>query len=203
MHVPSWTHNSLQLNFNHKHNIRGPHSANKDPPDTTNSTDSNNKNIYIVVPYIRGISETFKNTCNKAGIQVYFKGHNIILTLFVAPKDQGNMCQKSGVIHHYKCSHKDCPEQGIGGSDRAFGDTSREHLRAPSPIHLHSQTTGHQVDLDCFNIIDREAQGATRTIKEAMYIWVNNPSLNRNLGKFNLSHFWDEVIQDTPSLQIM
>ena len=65
----------------------------------------------------------------------------------------------------------DCSEQYIGKSGRTFGDRFREYLRTPpSPIQQHSQSTEHPVDLECFTIIDREAQGATRTIKEAMYI---------------------------------
>ena len=80
------------------------------------------------------------------------------------------MCQKSGTIYHYKCSHTDCPEQYIGESGRTFGDRFKEHLRAPSPMHLHIQTTGHQVDLESFTIIDREPQGDTTMIKEAMSI---------------------------------
>ena len=51
------------------------------------------------------------------------------------------------------------------------------------------------MDLECFTIIDREVQEATRTIKEAMYIQVNDPSLSRNLGKHNLPHLWDEVLR--------
>ena len=33
-----------------------------------------------------------------------------------------------------------------------------------------------------------------RTIKEAIYIRVNNPTLNRNIGKYNLPHIWDKVM---------
>ena len=40
---------------------------------------------------------------------------------------------------------------------------------------------GHQVDLECYTIINIGAQGGTRTIKDAMYIWVNNPSLTQML----------------------
>ena len=43
------------------------------------------------------------------------------------------------------------------GIKQDFGDRFREHFRAPSPIHQHSQSTGHPVDLECFTIIDREA----------------------------------------------
>ena len=33
-----------------------------------------------------------------------------------------------------------------------------------------------------------------RAIKEAIYIRVNNPTLNRNIGKYNLPHTWDKVL---------
>ena len=58
------------------------------------------------------------------------------------------------------------------------------------------------MDLECFTIINREAQGTTRTIKEAMNIQVNDPSLNRKLGKYSLPHLWNEVLQATPLLQL-
>ena len=122
------------------------------------------------MPHIRGLSGKCRSMCNKAGIKVHLKGHNTRRTLLMAPKDKDNMCQKSGIIYHYKCANTDCPEQYKGESGRTFHDRFREHLRAPSPIHPHSWTTGHQVALEYFTIIDREAQGATRTIKEAIYI---------------------------------
>ena len=31
-------------------------------------------------------------------------------------------------------------------------------------------------------------------VKESMYIRVNNPSLNKNIGKYHLPHVWDEVL---------
>ena len=126
--------------------------------------------MFIVVPYTKGHSEKFKKTYNSLGIQVHFKGNNTLHTPLMVTKKKDNMCQKSGVIYQFKCPHTDCPEQYIGESCRTFDDRFREHLRAPSPIHQHSQFTGYPVDLECFPTIDREAQEDTRTIKEAMYI---------------------------------
>ena len=95
MQAPSWALNSCQLKFNNKHNIRDPHTATKDPPSTTNNTNLNNKNMYVVVPYIRGLSEKFMttcnkvgNTCNKVGIKVHFKGNNTVQNLLMALKNK-------------------------------------------------------------------------------------------------------------------
>ena len=39
-------------------------------------------------------------------------------------------------------------------------------------------------------------------LKESIYIRVNNPSLNNNIGKFNLSHIWDRVLLNTKGLTL-
>ena len=76
----------------------------------------------------------------------------------------------------------------------------REHLKQPSPIHAHIQQTGHNITGTSFNIIGREDQGQASTIKESIFIWVNNPTLNQNIGKYNLSHIWDRVLFNTQGL---
>ena len=69
-----------------------------------------------------------------------------------------------------------------------FAERFKEHLNAPSPIHDHSNRSGHDVTIDNFSIVGREDQNLIRTIKEALYIRVNNPSLNKNIGKYHLPH---------------
>ena len=115
----------------------------------------------------------------------------------MASKDKDPKLTKSGIIYRYRCPNVTCTKQYIGESGRSLGDRYREHLKAPLPIHLHTSTTGHPVSPVCFTIIDREVQGFTRNIKEALYIKVNDPSLNRNLGKFLLPQVWDQILKDT------
>ena len=119
----------------------------------------------------------------------------------MAPKDKDNKLQKSGVIYKFKCPHINWPEEYIGESGRTFGERLIEHLRTPSPIHQHSNSTGHPISHECFTIVHRESQAVTGNIKETMYIHVNDPSLSRNLGKYQLPHIWDQVLQDKPALQ--
>ena len=40
-----------------------------------------------------------------------------------------------------------------------------------------------------------------RAIKEVILIRVNDPSLNRNIGKYQLPHIWDEVLVKSPELK--
>ena len=94
-----------------------------------------------------------------------------------------------------------CDEEYIGESARNFAERFKEHLKAPSPIHDHSNTSGHTVTMGNFSKVGREDQNLIRTIKEAIYIRVNNPSLNKNIGKYHLPHIWDEVLLNISELK--
>ena len=118
------------------------------------------------------------------------------------PKDQDHKDKKSGVIYSYQCGDLACDEEYIGETARTLGERYIEHLKQPFPIHAHIQQTGHTTTRKNFNIIGREDQGLARTIKESIYIRVNNPTLNRYIGKYNLNHIWDRVLFKTPGLKI-
>ena len=131
-----------------------------------------------------------------------FKGGTTIKNLLVASKDQDPMKKRSGVIYRYKCNRVECDDEYIGESLRTFGERFKEHLKAPSPIFDHYKTTGRQVSIENFSIVGREEQNLMRAIREALYIRVNNPSLNRNIGKYHLPHIWDEVLFNTSELKL-
>ena len=52
-----------------------------------------------------------------------------------------------------------------------------------------------------FNIVHKEANNHSRTIMEAMFIHMQDPTLNRNLGKYQLPHIWDHLLLASPTLQ--
>ena len=125
---------------------------------------------------------------------MYFKGGTTIKNLLVNPKDKDPMMKKSGVIYSYKCGRVECEDEYIGESSRTFGERFKDHQKTPSPIFDHFTITGHSISVEKFNIVGREDQNLKRAIKEALFIRVNNPSLNRNVGKYHLPHIWDEVL---------
>ena len=51
-------------------------------------------------------------------------------------------------------------------------------------------------------VIGWEDHGTARTNKESIYIRINNPTLNRNVSKFNLHHIWDRIPLNTPGFKI-
>ena len=159
--------------------------------------------VYLYTIFLTsGLSERFKNTCQKYGVQVHFKGGQTIKDLLMNPKDKDPITNKSGVIYRYKCSEFGCEEEYIGESARTFAERFKEHQKSPSPIHDHCNISGHKADINNFSIIGREDQNLTRAIKEALFIRVNDPSLNRNIGKYHLPHIWDEVLHKTTKLKL-
>ena len=78
----------------------------------------------------------------------------------------------------------------------------KEHMKAPSPICDHYNTTGHDISIDNFSIVGREDQNFARSIKEAIFIRVNDLSLNRNMGKYQLPHILDEVLVNSLKLKL-
>ena len=120
----------------------------------------------------------------------------------VAPKDKDHITKRSGIIYRFKCDRLECDEEYIGETSRTFGERFKEHLKAPSPIHDHSNTKGHTTSLETFSIVGREEQNLSRLIKESMITRVNSPSLNKNIGKYHLPHIWDEVLINNKELKL-
>ena len=118
------------------------------------------------------------------------------------PKHQDPKEKKSGVIYSFQCNHLACDEEYTGETARTFGERCKEHLKKPSSIHAHIQQTEHNIKDVSFNIIGIEDHGQARTIKESIFIRVNNPTLNQNIGKYNLSHIWYRVLFNIPGLKL-
>ena len=87
-----------------------------------------------------------------------------------------------------------CDDEYIGETSRTFDERYKEHLKDPSPIHQHSNHTGYPTSHNNFQIIGWKGHSLARNIKESIFISVNNPTLHRNIGKFNLPHIWDRVL---------
>ena len=68
--------------------------------------------------------------------------------------------------------------------------------------HHHSSNTGHLTTQQNFQIIEMEGYALARNIKESIFTMVNHPTLNKDIGKFNLPHIWDRVLLNSPGLTL-
>ena len=105
------------------------------------------------------------------------------MNFIVAPKDKDTIIQKSGVV--YKCVSVECYEEYTGECTIPFRERLEEHLKSPFPIYEHSTITS----VDNFSIVARESQNLTTVIK-AILKRMNDPSLYRNIGKYQYHMFW-------------
>ena len=58
------------------------------------------------------------------------------------------MRKQSNIIYWYRCGRTECDEEYIGESARTFEERFKEHLKAPSPIYEHDNTTGHKTSVE-------------------------------------------------------
>ena len=143
-----------------------------------------------------------KKICGRYGIPTHFKGGCTIRNLLVSPKDKDPMVSQSDAIYWYQCGDLTCDDEYIGETSWNFCERYKEHLKDSSPIHHHNNQTNHPINQNNFKIIGREGHHMFRYIKQSIFIRVNNPTLNNNIGKFNLTRIWDRVLINTPGLTL-
>ena len=119
---------------------------------------------HIVISCTQGLCESIKKISGRYDIQSYFKGSNTIRNLLVSPKDKNPMVNQSGAIYWFQCGDLFCEDEYIGETSRTFGERYKDHLKDPSPIHQHSNHTGHPTSHSSFQIIGREGHSLARNI---------------------------------------
>ena len=122
-------------------------------PHTVNNTQHNNiattnsRNLFLVVPYSKGLSVRFSKTCRSLGMQFTLKGSNTVYILLAAPTVKDSNVQKSGIIYRYKCIQMESEEEYSGewGIGKDLGEQAQ---RTPhSPLPYLSPYPGHQCGL--------------------------------------------------------
>ena len=136
----------------------------------------------VVIPYMKGIAESFKKIYGKYGIQTYFRGNTTIKQILMKPKDKDPKDKKSVVIYSYQCGDIACSEEYIGKTSRTLGRGTGNTLNNPVlSMHTYNkQDTTPQATIS--TSLGGRGRGMVRTIKEAIYLRVNNPTLNTNIG---------------------
>ena len=141
----------------------------------------------MVVIYSKGLNESLKFVCRNMGYNCTFK-KAIPWKASWWLSEIKNPSQRRVVSSIDINDRVECNDEYIAESPRTFGERFKKHLKAPFPMCDHFNIIGHNTSIDNFSIVWREDQNLIRTIKEAIYIRVNYPSLNRNIGKYHMPH---------------
>ena len=158
----------------------------------------------VVMPYVKGTSETLRRIFNKHKVNVCFKPHQTLKQMLVHPKDKTKKSEVCGAIYHVQCAGSDkgsvCNDSYIGETERTLKKRFLEHRRPSSSTsevskHIHVDSPDHSVSLDRVEVLDREASWFERGVKEAIHIRTRRPTLNKDGGRHNLPHIWDPVLK--------
>ncbi len=153
---------------------------------------------FVVMDYIKGLSERIRDIFKRKGVQVYFKSSNTLRRILVSPKDKDPKCNKQDVIYHIPCASDSCNATYIGETCRVLHERIKDHTVNPnSAIRQHHVDTGHPLptpDDSDIKILSVEPNGFKRRVKEAIFIKTNNPYLNQNVGKYNFPPIYDQLL---------
>ena len=167
---PKWTLDKVGKRINRPSREVTDGANNQGTSDAQYTTNEVKTKGHIVIPYTQGLYESIKKICGRYDMQTHFKGGSTITNLLVSPKDKDPMISKSGAIYWFQCSDLTCYDEYIGESSRTYGERFKEHLKDSSPIHHHSNITGHPTSQNNFKIIGREGHGLARNIKESILL---------------------------------
>ena len=117
------------------------------------------------------------------------------------PKDPIPNAQNTDIICHWKCSANNCTAEYIGETNRSLKERVLDHgNQTTSAIRNHHISTKHpKAELKDFAIIDRDSNTLHHQAKEALQIYIKDPSLNRNIDKVRIPSVFKKLLK--PSRQ--
>ena len=97
---------------------------------------------------------------------------------------------------------QDCEANYIGKCKRILSYRIYEHKKnKESSCHQHSCNTGHEIDYDNIEIIDKADTDMKLRIKELLHILKRKPSLNKQLNSQSSYEIKTLIIQAYPQLR--
>ena len=114
---------------------------------------------FVVLPYLEGLSQRLRWSCEGFGIKTIFKPHRTLRQQLVALKQKSDPKDLSGMVSRIPC--KDYNKVYIAELVRAFADRLKEHTfhsrttLKTSAVAEHRALTGHKTEFDNITILDR------------------------------------------------
>ena len=167
------------------------------PPQIRPPPDSQEKKVFPQpLPYLKGLTERLAKTFRKFDAKVYYKPINTIRSQLVHPKDKTPRDKKCAVIYQIDCA--DCEEVYVGETARSLSARVKEHTstrRASlTAVGDHCKKTGHSVTWDNVQVLASENNTSRRKIREAIEIASQKPSLNRDIGAYDLPAIYGALL---------
>ena len=152
----------------------------------------------VVIPYVKGLSESIRRVFKSYEVPMYFKPANTLRQLLVRPKDKVEKDKIVGPVYHIACA--ECEASCIGETERSLRARFQEHRRPSSTTsevsrHIHVDQPDHSIDIEKTRILAVEPRWFEHGVKETIYIRNNSPTLNREAGRYLLPHVWNNLLK--------
>ena len=142
------------------------------------------------IPYVRGASERIGAILREVGIETAMRPVRTLRSLLVRKRPVKP--KMLGSVYLLKCS--DCHWKYVGETGREVEERRKEHRRAwreldvsRSEVARHAAETGHRIDFEGLEVVEREANWRRRVVKEAMWTKKANSS---NKVKHDIGNLW-------------
>ena len=150
----------------------------------------------VVLPYMRGTSESLRRVFEKAGVRTFFKPIGTLRQSLVSPKDPIELTERSGAVYYIPC--QDCASSYIGESQRPLRERLAEHRRPShvnSPVVTHTMNTGHNISWNHVKILDSDSNWFARGVRESIQINIHGSNLNRDKGRHHLPGVYTHLLK--------
>ena len=128
-----------------------------------------NRRNFVVLPYIKGITEPLTRILKEHDIQVTSKPVKTLQQHFPIPKFRPAEDDQCNVIYKIPCAS--CPWNYIGETKRSFTTRRKEHMRnikhctKGSNVAKHAWTFNHVIDFNNSKIIDKANNRSRKTLE--------------------------------------
>ena len=170
----------------------------------------------VVLPYVKGLSEKVSRMLKKKKISTAMRPHTTLRQLLVHPKDK---LEPGEGVYTIACGN--CEKKYIGETKRKLSVRVKEHREEVEKIDLgrsftrgtrkqsvnerhksaitdHICVSNHVIQWDSARIVKKEGDWRTRGIKEAVTIRKHPENMNRDEGRYQLSHLYDDLLLPSP-----
>ena len=150
----------------------------------TSSASALSTSTFVVLPYVKGVSERILRVLRNNGVKVGYKPFNVLRMCFPRPKDKPSPLQCRGVV--YKVGCVDCNFVYYGQTDRALETRLKEHKIVVwvgdnnSKVAQHANQFGHSIDFNHAIIVNKARSFHKRLFLKAWYLQRDN---NNNMNK--------------------
>ena len=146
-------------------------------------TECQEDEVFIVIPYTKGLSEDIRRLCRGYGIKVVFKSGPTMRDRLVKVKDKLCTGKQSSVVYKIPCS---CGKFYLGETVRRLGtrikDACVHGSTEKSAVSDHAWTYHHSILWDEVQIVDSARRHDILQLKEALHIQTTDNLFNRDVG---------------------